>query len=105
MNKPEPHYRSTTAEGKGEWEPVPVPIIDPVGPLSLRAPAGEAWRRDAVVWVTLAAELLGALVVGWALLRFGTGGTGAGPPGGGGCSGPVGRRRSARLRGEKQQSK
>lgn len=76
--------------------------IAPVAPLSLRVPAGEGWLRDAVVWITLAAELLGAVVVGWALLCLGTGsdldaGSRRSKARGESSAAAAGRRRSARL--------
>lgn len=75
--------------------------------LSLRVPAGEAWRRDAVVWTTLAAEVLGALLVAWALLRLtdttGTAGTGRGMRSPAAAAQDSRRRRSARLRNEKEE--
>lgn len=77
----------------------------PVTPLSLRVPAGEGWLRGIVVWVTLAAELLGALVVGWALLRLGPGSEpGAGSRRSKACGeSSTSRRRSARLQGVDKQ--
>lgn len=76
--------------------------IAPVPPLSLRVPAGEGWLRDAVVWVTLAADLLSAVVVGWALLRLGSGsdlgvGSSRSKARGESSAASAGRRRSARL--------
>lgn len=72
--------------------------------LSLQVPAGEAWRRDAVVWTTLAAELLGALVVGWALLRLSAGDRRSASFSTGRPAAAEGvRRRSARLRNEKEE--
>lgn len=95
-------HRSESGEGKGDWELIPIDGTPP-NPLSLRVPAGEAWRRDAVVWTTLAAELLGALVVGWALLRLSAGDRRSASSTGRPAAAEGVRRRSARLRNEKEE--